>query len=434
MPNSTTVDSETIILGGGLSGLAVAHYLGGASMVLEAEEAPGGLCRTFKKDGFSYDIGGHILFSRNDALLQEMVGWLGDNVLQQRRQNIIWYKDRFVKYPFENGLSALEKDEILEILLTFLNRSTAPPANFAEWCVGRFGAGLAEKYLLPYNRKIWKRPLETMSQHWVERIPSPPLEDILKSAIGMETEGYTHQLYFHYPREGGIAALITALARKSPQLRTGFRVSRITKRDGAWEVSDGRETLICRTLINTMPIFTLLRCLEDVPSEVERAVAALQYNALLVVMVGVSHERMMRASAVYIPDEKILPHRTCFMRYFSPHTAPAGCSHLAAEITLPPGDPLLNADDETLTTRVIADVKALCDFTEREVVSTAVSRIPYAYPIYDQGYLHNTGIFRDYLAAQGLHSTGRFANFVYINMDQCVEMAKALVNTIHGAG
>lgn len=421
--SSISQHSDTIILGGGLSGLTLAQYLDNP-VVLEADAIPGGLCRTFEKDGFRYDIGGHILFSRQEALLNEMLGWLDDNMLQRRRRNVIWYKDRFVKYPFENGLAALEKDEILEILLTFLERKEFIPTNLEEWCYSRFGSGLADKYLLPYNRKIWKRDTKQMSVHWVERIPSPPTEDLLKSAIGIETEGYQHQLYFYYPKEGGIEGLIHGLARRTPGLRTGFRVTSVKRLADRWEVSNGEETYTCRTLVNTMPIFDLMRCLEGVPAEVNESIAQLQYNGMLVVMVGVKHEGLNTASAVYVPSPETLAHRVCFMSYFSSSNAPAGCSNLAAEITLPPGDPLYTTDDSTIIERVIRETREMCHYSPDDVVTAEVKHIPYAYPVYDLDYLKNSGIFRDYLTSLGIYSTGRFATFSYINMDQCVEMAQ----------
>lgn len=91
---------KTIILGGGLTGLSAAHFLGGDTMVLDAGEVPGGLCRSFHRDGFTYDIGGHILFSKDREILNEITGWLGNNVERQRRNNRVWYWDRFIKYPF----------------------------------------------------------------------------------------------------------------------------------------------------------------------------------------------------------------------------------------------------------------------------------------------------------------------------------------------
>jgi len=51
------------ILGSGITGLALQHFLNEDSVVLEAADVPGGLCRTYLKDGFGYDLGGHILFS-----------------------------------------------------------------------------------------------------------------------------------------------------------------------------------------------------------------------------------------------------------------------------------------------------------------------------------------------------------------------------------
>ena len=53
-----------------------------------------------------------------------------------------------------------------------------------------------------------------MSLHWVDgRIPRPPVDDVIKSAIGISTEGYIHQSVFSYPLDGGIEALVKAIAR-----------------------------------------------------------------------------------------------------------------------------------------------------------------------------------------------------------------------------
>ena len=45
----------------------------------------------------------------------------------------------------------------------------------------------------------------------VERIPRPPKTDILKSAKGKKTEGYKHQLFFYYPKKGGIQSLFDSV-------------------------------------------------------------------------------------------------------------------------------------------------------------------------------------------------------------------------------
>ena len=53
----------------------------------------------------------------------------------------------------------------------------------------------------------------------VERILRPPNEDIIKSAKGVKTEGYKHQLYFHYPKIGGIQSLFDAYNKLNSKVK-----------------------------------------------------------------------------------------------------------------------------------------------------------------------------------------------------------------------
>jgi protoporphyrinogen oxidase len=426
-------NDDILILGGGLSGLSAAHYLGGRCTVLEAEQSPGGLCRSFEKNGFVYDIGGHVLFSKNKRVLNEMISWLGPNVAQKFRRNQVWYKDRYVKYPFENGLSALDKDEVYECLVSFLRRKKAEPKNFLEWCRHRFGQGIADKYLLPYNRKIWKYDLDKMSTHWVERIPSPPLEDIIKSAIGIETEGYLHQLHFYYPKIGGIQSLTQSLARSVPDIRTGFSIRHIRKDLCGWSISDGHATVHGRRLISTIPLFDLLGSLDRVPLRVKTRIERLRFNSLILVMVAVNHEGLSKKTAIYIPDPEILPHRVCFMKYFSRKNAPRGSSHVVAEITAPPSSSWLTTSADLLIEKVISGIKDICGFSVNDVIETDVRLIRYAYVVYDRQYLENMRIVNEFLRSIGVHPLGRFGSFQYLNMDQCVEAARRLVESLSRA-
>ena len=421
---------ETIILGGGLTGLSAAHYLDGDCLVLEADETPGGLCRSFHEDGFTYDIGGHILFSKDRELLDEIIGWLGENKGKKRRNNQIRYRDRFVKYPFENGLAALDREDIYECLISFLNRPDQIPENLEEWCYARFGRGIAEKYLLPYNRKIWKRALKELSLLWVDRIPDPSREEIVKSALGIETEGYVYQLNFLYPKRGGIQALIHSLLNQLPEVKTGFWVKNIIRRKEGWEIMDGNRSVLGKRIISTIPIFNLINSLESVPDKVRDALKKLQYNSVVVVMIGVNHEGLTGRTALYIPDPDILAHRVCYLKEFSSWNAPEGKSHLIAEITVPPGDPLLKSEDSKLVEQVAADLKDICGFSKDDIISSDVKRVGYAYVVYDLEYEKNTKIIYDYLDSLGIYYAGRFGSFKYINMDACVKMSKELVESL----
>ena len=106
---------KTAILGGGLSGLTLARLLyerGTDLVVLEAEPVYGGLCRSRTKDGFTFDTGGsHIIFSRDTEVLSFMREMIADNMQENARNTKIFYKGRYVKYPFENGLSDLPAED-----------------------------------------------------------------------------------------------------------------------------------------------------------------------------------------------------------------------------------------------------------------------------------------------------------------------------------
>jgi protoporphyrinogen oxidase len=424
---------RTAILGGGLSGLTLARLLrerGEEIIVLEAEPRYGGLCRSGTEQGFTFDTGGsHIIFSRDAEVLAFMRRMIEGNDVRTIRNTKVFYKGRYVKYPFENGLSDLPPEDrffcISEFIKTLIavERGDLPaPKNFHEWIYYTFGRGIAECYMVPYNEKIWKYPATDMSHHWVDgRIPRPPIEDVIKSAIGIPTEGYTHQSVFSYPQDGGIEALIRAIAAPVELLiRTGFRISSIRKRDGRWQISDGTESVTADRIICTMPVQHLLAALEDVPHEIMEACRSLRYNSLVCVNIGIRGS-VPDYSWVYIPDVATgKSNRVSFPSNYSREVAPEGCSSILAEITHHAGDDVARMTDRELVDEVVGMLEAMQIIDGGQVICTSVVRQPFAYVVYDTAYLKNIGIVRDYCQAIGIPLVGRFAQFEYLNMDGCI--------------
>ncbi len=135
---------KTAILGGGLSGLTLARLLkeqGEEVVVLEAEQEYGGLCRSKTDQGFTFDTGGsHIIFSRDDEVLAFMRRMIAGNEQRNNRTTKIFYKQQFLKYPFENGLSDLPPEdrflcinEFIKTLIAVEKGEIPAPVNFREW-------------------------------------------------------------------------------------------------------------------------------------------------------------------------------------------------------------------------------------------------------------------------------------------------------------
>lgn len=411
------------ILGGGLAGLTVAAHLDQESEVLEGGDRPGGHCQSVCEQGFTYDAGGpHIMFSRNQETLDFMISLLGDNVYRGRRNNKIFFKGRYVKYPFENGLYDLEPQDRFECLRDYLKNDHPAPTNFKEWIYHTFGTGLAEKYLLPYNEKIWNVPASQMSLDWVEgRVPKPPVEDVIKAAVGVESEGYTHQLHFYYPSTGGVEAIPAGMARRVRQITPEFAVRHVRRGKDGWLVSDGQREQVYERLVSTVPIVEMADMFEGVPQEIKDCVRALRYNSLFTVTIGLSSARLPDYTAIYVPAPSLLFHRLSFPGQFSPHNVPSGQSLIQAEITANPGDGIWELEDSEILRRVIAGLESMDLMKPSEICYSKVIRTQYGYVVQDFTYRRYLDKAKAYFEGQGVALCGRNAEFEYINMDQCIE-------------
>jgi protoporphyrinogen oxidase len=419
------------ILGGGLSGITLQRYVQVTSEILEKEDRPGGLCRSFEKEGFTYDIGGHILFSKNEEFMNAVKTDLGSNLNYCKRNNKILFKNRFVKYPFENGLSALDPQDIYECLAGFIKNDSPQPANFLQWIYYTLGKGIADKYLVPYNQKIWKHPLDDMGMEWVERVPRPQVEDIIKSAVGIETEGYVHQLNFMYPLKGGIESLVQASRKPQGALTTKFNITGIEQDKDGWIISDGQTKKYFEKIVITFPVTQAIKFMKNAPPQVLKAGADLIHNQVRVVLIGVNNTSLMDKSAVYVPQSEAVFHRICFMGYFSPHNVPSGCSSLIAEITTNNNNKWHVASDDALIEKTINDLSDLNIVDKKDIKVTDIQNMEYGYIVYDLKYRKNIAIIREYFRSIGVELLGRFGEFEYINMDEVFLRSRVLAGKIN---
>ena len=433
-------NTKTAVLGAGLSGLTVGYLLNQNSRnfeILEKETKCGGLMQTLNRDGFVFDCSGsHIIFSKNKKVLDFILTILSNNKIKNKRNTKVLYKNCFVKYPFENGLSDLSKEENFECLNSFvqnllgkvLEPKSKKACNLQEWFFRTFGKGIAEKYLIPYNEKIWKFPIENMGLDWVERIPDPPIEDIIKSSLGIETEGYTHQLNFYYPKMGGIEAIITLLQEGMENCITkNYDVKKIRREGNQWIISDGKVEKSFDKIISTIPIQKLLEA-TDPPKNVKAAVKELKYTSLITVMIGLNKNRLNNLSWLYIPDKKILTHRISFPSNYSPYVTPPRNSSVLAEITCNFNDKIWKTKDKKIVDRTISELSALGIVNKKDVCFTNAHRTEYAYVISDLDYNSNLTKVRNYFNALGIGLVGRFAEFKYLNMDACIKSAMDYVS------
>jgi protoporphyrinogen oxidase len=432
------------ILGSGLSGISSAYFLRDEETIdsielLDKEPEIGGLCRSFALDGVYYDIGPHILFSKNTEILQLMVGLLGENVRKHRRSNKILYKGALVKYPFENDLFSLSEEQRIYCLNTFLHNpyESYVPQNLLQYFLSTFGEGITNLYLRPYNEKIWKFDPSFIDIEMIGRIPKPPKEDIIKSAAGIPTEGYLHQLFFYYPREGGIVSLVKAMRdglHGRTRIFTDSEAVNIRKEGNCWRVAlrDGSERRY-DTIISTIPPQELVRILGNlVEDSVRDAVSQLKYNSIVISALRFRKDRLGDNFAVNIPDSDIIFHRLSKLNFLGmDHT---GLNTLLAEVTFRKGDGIDALSDAGITAKIIDDLVKLNLVDRDDFILSDLKRFEYAYVIYDVNHRKNMSLIKDYLEKRlGIILCGRFGTFEYLNMDAVILQAMEIPHRLKEA-
>jgi protoporphyrinogen oxidase len=410
-------------LGAGPSGISYSLFFDNSPLIIEKNDHPGGHASSFVIDGFTFDYGPHIIFSRDKPILDFIVKSLGDNVHQCKRNNKISFKNKLVKYPFENDLSSLDLEDNYECISQFLfnpyKEKYKNPSNMKEWFLHTFGEGISNKYLIPYNEKVWNVPVEKLSMVWSDRIPNPPPEDILRSSIGIKTEGYLHQLFYHYPEKGGYQAISQNWSHAC-DIHFNEEVFKINKLDDGFEIETSKQTYQSKKIVSTINLSALFKtCADWIPKEVIEAYKKLIINPMYVISIGIKGHDIDKLTAIYFADKEFLVNRVSYPCTFSEKNGPNNHFSIQAEITYSPQSDIADMTDEAIIQHVLDGLKER-SLIHGEVILVDLKRVSESYVVYDVGYENHTKIIRDYFAQVGIDLLGRFSYFEYINIDMAV--------------
>jgi protoporphyrinogen oxidase len=251
-------------------------------------------------------------------------------------------------------------------------------------------------------------------------VPDAPIDDVLKAAIGVRTEGYVHQALFYYPRKGGFQAITDGIAST---LRARIRLSTpvqdlVRAVDGGWRVNGEPFDAV----VSTLPLNELPDVVPDMPASAAECMRGLAYNSILTLLVALDRPVHPDLSWVYLPHHEQGPvNRVTYMSNYSPGNAPEGKTSFLFEVTLPGGAPL---PGEELEREALAGVEAAGLLRREEVLFTDRSACRYAYIVYDHQLLARRRAALEWCQANALVPLGRFGRYDYFNSDQCVIAAR----------
>jgi protoporphyrinogen oxidase len=408
-----------LVVGAGVTGLATAAFLRDPDyLVLEADREIGGYCKTVKQNGFVWDYSGHFFHFKHP----EIEGWLrrrmpGQEVRVIEKRAFISYGGRLIDFPFQKNIHQLPQDEFIDCLhdLYFARSAEserAPERNFKEMLYARFGRSIAEKFLIPYNEKLYACDLRSLDKDAMGRFfPHADLTEIVRNMRAPDNASYNAT--FSYP-EGGAIEYIKALASEvrpngiatdeplvSIDLR--HRIARTTKREIQFE-----------RLVSSAPFPRLLEMTGLAHDQV------FSWNKVLVFNLGFDRKGARGMHWVYYPN----PSRSFYRVGFYDNIFDTDRLSLYVELGYA-RDAAVDVD--AARSRVLEDLRA-------EGVITGHELVAHHSVVMDPAYVHITRAsmtehrrLTRILNSHGVYPAGRYGGWTYCSIEDNIVEAKALV-------
>ena len=312
-----------LILGAGPAGLTAANILLDKGIediiLLEKESSAGGLCRTQYINGQPVDIGGgHILDTRNRKANNFIFRFLPEKEWNSfSRDSQIYFEGHMMGSPFEAHIWQLPIERQVEYLKSIAvagcNLGTKKPEKFVEWITWKLGNKIAEDYMLPYNRKMFSKNLNSLGTYWLEKLPNVSFEDTLLSCL--EHKFYGKQpchSTFYYPKHEGFGDLFIRMSQ-----RLG---DRFYPNENVYKIDFTSNTVNDEfsgsTIIVCMP-WTGIEKYVGMPDEIIECIKELKHSSIQIDYYKKSLPYKTSAQWIYYPSEEFSFHRIMVMENFA---------------------------------------------------------------------------------------------------------------------
>ncbi len=417
-----------LVVGAGISGLATIAFASpsvrdAGYLVLERDAEIGGYCKTVKQDGFVWDYSGHFFHFKRP----EIEAWLRERMPGQRirtvqKKSFISYKGRMVDFPFQKNIHQLPQEEFVDCLhdLYFARApglaAPAPETNFKEMLYARFGRSIAEKFLIPYNEKLYATDLATLDKDAMGRFfPHADLTDIVRNMKAPDNA--TYNATFTYP-EGGAIEYVKALATAVDPARIALgeglvsidlkrRVAKTTKRELRFE-----------RLVTSAPFDAVARS-----AGVAHDASAFTWNKVLVFNLGFDAKGPKDVHWVYYPDRA----RAFYRVGFYDNIFETDRMSLYVELGYPKDAVVDAAEVARAKEAVLEGLRADGVIQGQKLVSAHSV-------VMDPAYVHITrkstaehARLKRTLNAHGVYPIGRYGGWTYCSIEDNMIEAQALV-------
>lgn len=408
--------SDLIILGIGIAGLSAAYHVSKNNInfeIFEKKETFGGLLRSIKKNGFTFDRCTHLSFTDDDYVksLFAKTPFYTYNLKPKSIKGKIWSV-----YPIVDNLNILPIGSRLKIIFNYLFRKRYKKvSNYYEWLLDKYGKILTTDYFLPYTTKYWVKHPSKLNTDWVgNRLPKINLWNLLKSSVGLKKKSSYYINELRYPQNGGFKSFLNSM-KIDKIIKYGHEVIKIDLKSKLIKFSNG-QSYSYNKIISSLPLPEYNKLIVDLPSEISSQLKHLEWTSVFLVSIGYKIKyNEPNCIWFYIYDDSVYASRAYFTHKKSPNNAPNGYGGIQFEIYFN-----WNDKDNYDQTELIENCVSFCTETrifdeEYEVLS--FNKIKYANIIMNEKrelYVKN---IKDYLERFDFHTIGRYGEWDYLWSD-----------------
>lgn len=418
------VNVKYLIIGAGISGLTFANFLKDKNyLIIEKDNRVGGYCKTTIKDDYVWDYAGHFYHFKTDEMKELFKNlMIGEEIVNQVKNTKIYYKGNYIDYPFQTNIHQLQKDEFIDCLYDLFNKTEKEEYdNFLDMLYGKFGKSIVEKFLKPYNEKLYACDLNKLDKNAMGRFfPYAEIKQIINNMKEANNTSYNNT--FLYPKKGAerfIQKLYEKLDTSKVQLETRIKEIDVENKIA---YTDNNQKIRYEYLINTAPMNKLMELLNR-EKDVE-LLSKLSYNKVLVFNLGFEKATKNKEHWIYLPEKQYNFYRIGFYNNILEEEK----ASMYIEIGF---DKNAEIDVEEQLKLTLDNLKKI------DVISEDNKLVAYETIIMDPAYVHieeetskDIKVHMEELNSKQIYSIGRYGAWTYCSMEDAMIAARELANKL----
>ncbi|MCR4662397.1 MAG: NAD(P)-binding protein [Endomicrobiaceae bacterium] len=421
--------TNNIVIGAGISGLSFGYFSKKPFIIFEKENTAGGLCKSIKDNGFTFDYSGHFIHIKDKKIKSLIEKLTEKKLLTVKRNSVILFNDKLMPFPFQANLYYLTDQQKQQCIKGIRNRKNIKIYDdmpFIDWAKAMFGTGITKYFMQPYNQKLWNYNLKKLTAAWTAPfVPKPTQESIINSAYKQNEQKYGYNSVFYYPSKNGCQTMIDGFYKKlKSNIVTNAKVKTIDLKNK--KIYAGDKYYFYDNIISTQPLKELLLSIKNLPENISKLIKYLECTPTRCVNLGIKYKKdlpkiIKGVHWIYIPEEKYPFYRVGIYSNVTKSLVPKNCYSLYVEmagtkdcediIPLLKKTGIMNIDDEVLSLNVI-DIK-------------------YSYVIFNKEIKKVLNTIFKFLKDNNIYCIGRYGSWEYSFIEKNIIDGKNLATFLN---